>query len=374
MIKLSELIEQRKSFVPASEDDHFVFDVEVDKEDFFPPAHVREIGILARTTRGIIDEVVMDLVIAYHLAGVDVILEFADGVEYRDARHLVSTAAQSNASLSFLPPEDLTDESFEAYCVKLEDVTRAYMGQQAMTRFVMPVTNYLQHMFLEVIDPEKAKSFVPEDVYVLTRFHNVMPVDRSDVLKARIRDVIYDVAGGEEGFREFALGIIGGIKESVETSLIETRDRLRPAAGCHWLMDRKTGDFAAALFDREALEWTIVRPDGTAVLADAEAAPDYRFIEAIRPPRVFKGYRVVKRPGSWHLLRSVSDGRVVPGYAGADGIWIIPDGFGASADESLLPDYGYEPVGPVEEPSRVMKTAKNPSRRGKSSRASKRRA
>ncbi|WP_327210712.1 hypothetical protein [Rhizobium leguminosarum] len=163
MIKLSELHEQRKSFDPSSDDDYFVFDVQVDEELFAPPPNVREIGILATTTKGMVDDVVMDVLIAYHLAGLDTILEFPHEVDFFDARHLVQTAAQSNASLSFVPPSDLTDESFEAYCLKLEAVAKAYMGQQAMTRFVMPVTNYLQHMFLEVIDPEKAKSFVPED-------------------------------------------------------------------------------------------------------------------------------------------------------------------------------------------------------------------
>jgi hypothetical protein len=368
MIKLSELHEQRKSFVPSSDDDYFVFDVEVDEELFAPPPNVREIGILATTTKGMVDDVVMDVLIAYHLAGLDTILEFPHEVDFFDARHLVQTAAQSNASLSFVPPSDLTDESFEAYCLKLEAVAKAYMGQQAMTRFVMPVTNYLQHMFLEVIDPEKAKSFVPEDSYVLARFHNVMPLERSDALKARVRAVIVEAAGGEEGFREFALGVIAAIAGSVETSLVETRDRLRPAAGSHWLMNRETGAFVAALFDREALEWTLVGPEGVTSLSDAEAAPDYRFIETIKPPRVFKGYRVLTRPGSYHLL-STDDDRIVPAYLQEGGIWIIAEGFGASTDDRLLAD-GYAPVGPVNEPSRGVAPRLRRGRRNKSKAAS----
>jgi hypothetical protein len=371
MIKLSELHEQRKSFVPSSDDDYFVFDVEVDEELFSPPAHVREIGVLATTTKGMVDDVVMDVLIAYHLAGLDTILEFRHEVDFFDARHLVQTAAQSNASLSFIPPVDLNDESFEAYCLKMEAIAKAYMAQQAMTRFVMPVTNYLQHMFLEVMDPEKAKSFVPEDSYVLARFHTVMPVERSDALKARIRAVIVETAGGEEGFREFALGVIAGIAASVETSLAETRERLRPAAGSHWLMNRHTGAFVAALFDREQLAWTITDDTGSVWrLSDEEAAPDYRFIETIRQPRVFKGYRVVRRPDAFHLLRKTDDGAECPAwYSGATNAWTV--GLRTIADDRLLSE-GFEPVGPVDQPSRGGSVGPRRSRKKKSRAVSRR--
>lgn len=361
MIKLSALHEQRKSFVPTSDDDYFVFGVEVDAEIFDPLENVREIGILAKTKpNGMVDDVVMDILIAYHLQGLDTILEIPHEVHFFEARHLVQTAVAANSSLSFLPPEDLDDESFEAYCVKLETVTKAYMGQQSVQRFVMPVTNYLQHMFLEVIDPVRAKTFVPEDSYVLARFHSVMPVERSDALKARVRAVILEAAGGEEGFREFALGLISGITDSVEASLIETRERLRPAAGSHWLMRRATGEFVAALFDRDALSWTINDKGSAWCLADGEAAPDYRFIESVKPPRSFKGYRVVKSPNSFHLLRVVEGGAEVPGYYdGSSGIWTV--GLRSILDAQLK-DEGLVAVGPIAEPSRGRGAKKSKAR------------
>jgi hypothetical protein len=352
MIKLSQLHEQRKSFVPSTDDDYFVFGVEVDEELFSPPQNVREIGVLATTTNGLVDDIVMDVLIAYHLAGLDTILEFSHDIEFRDPRHLVGTAAQSYASLSFLPPVNLTDESFEAYCLKLESIARAYMSQQAMTRFVMPVTNYLQHMFLEVIDAEKAKSFVPEDSYVLARFHAVIPLDRSDALKARIRAVIVETAGGEEEFRAFALGMIAGIAGSVETSLVETRDSLRPTSGCHWLMDRKTGDFVPALFDRESLTWRVLVETCGDTLEDGEASRLYRFIETMRPRVQKRGYNVVRSDNCYHLLED-ADGSIIPAWYDDNSLhWTVatPTGLGIVTDDEL--STMFKSLGPVSAPLR----------------------
>lgn len=352
MIKLSELIEQRKSFVPSNEDDLFVFGVEVDTDDVIPPLHVREIGLLARTRDGSLEDDVLDAAISYHLAGIDTILEFPHEVEFRDARHLVATAANSNASLSFLPPDDLSDESFDAYCLKLESVTRAYMAQQTMTRFVMPVTNYLQYMFVEVLDEEKAKSFVPEDSYVIKRFHSVMPLERSDALKARIRAVFHEECGGEEGFRQFALGIMGAVASSVEASLEETRDRLRPAAGSHWLLDTTSGEFAVGLFDRDDLSWRVLQQSNGHTLSDADAARVYRFIESVEPAPSKAGYRVLRRSDSYHLLQAEDGSQVPAWFDGLSRHWTVATstGFDIVTDEEV--NASFSSLGPVHEPSR----------------------
>ncbi|NTF17264.1 hypothetical protein G6L37_02310 [Agrobacterium rubi] len=287
MTKLSELIKDRETFEPATEEDFFVFGIEVDTDEIEPPRNVREIGLIAKTEDGELTNEVLDVTISYILAGIDVLVEFPSDVDIGDPRHLMATAASINASLSLLPPAELTDESFEAYCQRLEAVTSAYLRQLTMTKFVMPITNYLQYCFTEVLDGDKAKSFVPEDGYVLTRFHQSMTIEQSDNLKARVRKVIIDHFDGEYGFRTFALGLMGSVTGAVENSLAEIADEYSkkiPPAGWYWLLRKEDSAFIMSRFDGVAT-WHVEQPDGAlAPIATSEAGRDHVLIEAALSP------------------------------------------------------------------------------------------
>ena len=287
MTTLSQLIKDRETFEPAAEEDFFVFGIDVDTDDVTPPRNVREIGLIAKTADGELTNEVLDVTISYILAGIDVLVEFPSDVDIGDPRHLMATAASVNASLSMLPPGELTDESFEAYCQRLESVAAAYLKQATMTKFVMPVTNYLQYCFIEILDGDRAKSFVPEDGYVLSRFHESMSVEQSDALKARVRKVIVDNFGGEHGFRTFALGLMGSVTGAVETSLAEIAGEYSqkvPPAGWYWLLRKADSAFVMSRFDGVAT-WHVEQPDGTlAEIATSEAGRDHVLVEAALPP------------------------------------------------------------------------------------------
>ena len=287
MTTLSQLIKDRETFEPAVEEDYFVFGVEVDCDDVTPPRNIREIGLVAKTEGGELTNEVLDVAISYILSGIDVLLEFPAGVDIGDPRHLMATAASVNASLSLLPPEELTDESFEAYCQRLEAMTAAYLKQLTMTKFVMPITNYLQYCYIEVLDPEQAKTFVPEDGYVLKRFHESMTIEQSDALKARVRKVIVENFGGEEGFRSFALGLMGSVGKAVEAGLAEIADEHKsriPPAGWYWLLRKSDGAFVMSRFDGVS-SWSVEQPDGSLAVFDTSiAGRDHVLIEAALSP------------------------------------------------------------------------------------------
>jgi len=289
MTTLSQLIKERETFEPSSEEDYFVFGIEVDTDDVTPPRNVREIGLIAQTEGGELTNEVLDVTISYILSGIDVLVEFPAEIEIGDPRHLMATAASVNASISLLPPKELTDESFEAYCQRLEAVTSAYLKQLTMTKFVMPVTNYLQYCYTEVLDLELARSFVPEDGYVLSRFHEAMTIEQSDTLKARVRQVIVDNFGGEEGFRTFALGLMGSVAGAVETSLseiVEERRQKAPPAGWYWLSRKADSTFAMSRFDGVST-WHVEQPDGSFLAIDtSEAGGDHILVEPVPPPSV----------------------------------------------------------------------------------------
>jgi hypothetical protein len=287
MTKLSELIKDRESFQPGNEEDYFVFGIEVDTDDVTPPQYVREIGLIAQTENGELTNEVLDVAISYVLAGIDVLLEFPAEVDCGDARHLMATAASVNASLSFLPPKELTPESFERYCQRLEAITAAYLKQLTMTKFVMPITNYLQYCYIEVLDPDASKNFVPEDGYVLSRFHGSMTVEQADTLKERVRTVIVDNFGGEYEFRSFALGMMGSVSGAVETSLAEIVAESRqkkPPVGWYWLVGKEDGEFVMSRFDGDET-WYIEQPDGSLdPIATSLAGQNHILVEAALPP------------------------------------------------------------------------------------------
>ena len=76
------------------------YGVEVDVESFTPPAGLEEISLIYKADAGDIDETLMDVIISYGLAGVEVILEIPAEQSDIDAKYLVSVAANAGFSLS----------------------------------------------------------------------------------------------------------------------------------------------------------------------------------------------------------------------------------------------------------------------------------
>jgi hypothetical protein len=195
--------------------DKAVFDIEVDGDDLIVPFDLREAGLLAKTENGELTENVLDTAINMILNGVEVLIEFPSDVDCGEAVHLVSTAAAIKASLSFLPPENNTDEQFEEWCQRIERLTEAYLRQPNMTQFVLPVSSYIEYMFINVLAPKTAKKFKPTDEYIIRRFHSAMTVARANAMKARVRKIVYAHFGGREKFKEFTKEMFSSIYETV---------------------------------------------------------------------------------------------------------------------------------------------------------------
>lgn len=213
-MKLSELIDQRLEAAAAAESGHdvealptIVYGVEIDHEfvSFDPPVGVAEIGLVARFTGGEFRDEVLDIATAYKMATTKpaVLLEIPAEEDIGSVRHVVSTIENVKAAASFLPPEDLTDESFELYCQRLEAVAEEWVARKGFEEVILPVTSYFQHMIVELLDPELGKSFVPDDPYIIDRFHSRIPLEKSDALKSRLRAVIRAAFTDEEGVDRF---------------------------------------------------------------------------------------------------------------------------------------------------------------------------
>lgn len=223
MAKISKLVESG-SATPV------LYGIEADVDDVTPPEGLKEAGIIARLEDGDIPDVVLDTAISWSLAGIDVTLEIPAESAPADAKRILSTAAAVNVSLSLLPPEDQSEEAFDAYCARVEEFAQVYVAQANMAKFVVPVTSYLGYMFIEAFDKEAAAAFAPTDEYVVSAFHSMMSVERADAMKARIRKVFVNAHGGEEGFTNFARSLGATIYRRIEESCADEARKMAEEA------------------------------------------------------------------------------------------------------------------------------------------------
>jgi hypothetical protein len=193
-----------------------IYGVTVDVDDVTPPEGVTEIGLLSSLPEGSLEETVLDVAISYILAGMSVTIEFAADTDIADPKHLVSTAASIGASLSFLPPVEGSDAEVGAYIDRVETFARAYAKQANFSKLMIPVTSYLQYLFVEVLDPDLANGFKPTDPYLSDRFIAHMEPKQVDLMKDRIRSVFHEAYGGPEGFIDLGRALFREIYERVE--------------------------------------------------------------------------------------------------------------------------------------------------------------
>lgn len=194
-----------------------VFGVEVDEESFSPPPSLKEVSFIYREQDGDIDEALMDVIISYGLAGVEIVLEIPGDAPGIDAKYLVSVAANAGFSLAIMPPENDTVEAREAYYTTLEAFARAYLAQPNYAKFLSPVTNYLEYLFIEVLRGDNVE-FTTRDPFIQERFIARMSPEFVDAFKERLRLVIYEAFGDRGQFETFAWGMVKKIHGLAEAN------------------------------------------------------------------------------------------------------------------------------------------------------------
>jgi|HigsolmetaAR203D_1030402.scaffolds.fasta_scaffold00286_18 hypothetical protein len=193
-----------------------VYGIVPDVQNVDPPKGLREAGIIVGVNdNGELDDFGLDLAISYATLGIATTVEVPAEVE-ADPHYLLPVVGGFNASLSLLPPVNPSDEAFEAYCQRIEAFARAYVSLGNFQKFLVPVTSYLEYMFIEVLSPERAAAFAPSDGHIIESFAKVVTPERADALKARIRAVFHEAFGGEEGFKAFARAMFGAIYDRLE--------------------------------------------------------------------------------------------------------------------------------------------------------------
>lgn len=204
MTKLSDLVAVDATEAPVA------YGVEVDVESFSPPPGLKAVSLIYKADGADIDEALMDVIISYGLAGVDVTLEVPAEQSEIDAKYLVSVAANAGFSLSLLPPAARSEQADQAYFDRLRDFTAVYLTQANFGRFIAPVTNFIEYLFIEMLRQD-TREFQTSDAYIQERFMPLVDQPFIDAFKARLREDIYGFFDGQEGFERFARRMLNQI-------------------------------------------------------------------------------------------------------------------------------------------------------------------
>jgi hypothetical protein len=203
------------------------YSVDVDNaDDITPPSWLKEIGILLKVDdNGEINEDVLDVAISYRLAKTKVMAEIPFDPEHAvDEDYLMmSLAVNMQIGLSFLPPETDTEDSFLMYQERIRRVCRAFFKRPNLDQMVMPVSNYLEYLFVHLLHPDRP--FQIKDPYILAAYAGVMTSERVDRLKDVIREEAYANFGGKDGFENMAKTLMG--KVYAETLSITESAKIR---------------------------------------------------------------------------------------------------------------------------------------------------
>lgn len=209
-----------------------VFGVVVDTTDVFdPPQGLKEISFVAPSTTDAIDPDLLDVAIAFQLSQVEVVIEVPAENEIANPSHFLDVLASVGISATFLPPAADHDVAFEAYVQRLETFVPLYASKAIFAKLLMPVTNYLEYLMIEIINPVMASSFVPTDPYVIERFASAMTGTRADQMKDRLRAAFAAYYGGADEFRAHCQAQFQGILQLTETSVADSFRRQAEAAG-----------------------------------------------------------------------------------------------------------------------------------------------
>lgn len=200
------------------------YTIELDSDssnvDFsMPPTNLEEIGFVFKADNdGLMDESLMDIVISYRLANLDVVLEVPAHLVYEKkvtAKYLIQLASNVDFAISLLPPKhQLVSEGYtsEQYQETVLEFLDEILARPNFDKFIYPISNFLEYLMLEqVIGSEKLQDFRPEQKYLVDNYASVMSKEESDSFKQQIREKLYAFYGDKENFELVAKSILESV-------------------------------------------------------------------------------------------------------------------------------------------------------------------
>lgn len=188
-----------------------VYGIEVDEDLLTPPEGLERVALLYKGEESVSD-LLIDAVIAFSLAGVEVIIEIEPGQNV-NKKELLTIAGNAGFSLSVLPPK--TEADVEAWSKDCAQWAQTFLQVPNFTGSLYPVSGYFGYLTAKAATGIEA--ILPNDAYVLERFINSTPEEWSDASKAEMYKAFCEMAGGENEFQTFLKAFVASIvKTNVE--------------------------------------------------------------------------------------------------------------------------------------------------------------
>lgn len=207
---------------------------ELDDRFFSPYDGLKRIGLVAEFEKlgdkwGVSANL-SDVIIGFNAVGVEVLLEvpghyFKEHISVKNAMYF---GANMGVSMSILPPgHPLVDVGLtqDEYSEILNDFTLCLLENFNVSLNVMPISNYINYLMLEIILADKlSEVFKVEQEYILENYVKYMDEKDSDEFKARLKSTIYGYYENRGGFVNVANTLLqeiyGMSKEMFRTSVI----------------------------------------------------------------------------------------------------------------------------------------------------------
>lgn len=193
-----------------------LFGVVADGECFTPPRGLTAIGLHWKgSAPDSIDDTLIDTVISFTLAGVEVILEICpeDAV---DPAYAMTLAGNAGVSIAIVPPK--SEDGIMAWGEKLEAFVDAFLSTPNFASTLYPVSGYLSYLIAERM--AGVDRMDPKDPYVRARFIDAVPEDWSDAVKARMRAAFIRKAGGEDELGALLDQLVTAIRAEAEKIIL----------------------------------------------------------------------------------------------------------------------------------------------------------
>lgn len=213
------------------------YGIHIDKtEDLTVVDTVKEMGIIVTLDSDEqVSESVLDVAITYKLAKVKILLEIPFSLvkgksETFNYDYFVSFANNLDVSLSFLPPKfDANNKEnslleFQEYKYAINKLALSYFKMTNFSQNLMPLTNYIEYLFVHILDSEKP--FVVKDPYVLKYFANELSQEQIDELKEELKLTIYNAFDGQSNFEETAKALMKAVYDTTKDISVNYKEQL----------------------------------------------------------------------------------------------------------------------------------------------------
>lgn len=184
--------------------------------DFVPHPRVKRASFLVAAAGQPIDRDILDVVIAYRTAGVDVAIEVAAGANC-SAAEVLSIASSLDVSICLLPPADARDSY--GWHGELAEFVTAYAGAAAFTRSLAPVTDVLRLRIAEMLSGQPGDLAIGGDPWT-ARFLDVVEVEARPGVVDAVKAAFDAAYGGSAEFEEHFLQQVRGLYDGSEEILL----------------------------------------------------------------------------------------------------------------------------------------------------------